>query len=806
MLDDVRFALRLMGRHKTFTVAVVMTLALGIGANTAIFSMVYGVLLRPLPYPTADRLMRVSEVHPGGTPVVRAPMLSNMTYYAWQESKTLEGLAAYRAQEFTVIRDGVPERVDGASASPSLFAMLGTQAQIGRVLHEEDAAKGAPCSVVLSTAAWRERFGSDPGAVGDAMTIDGSSCTIVGVMPPGFYFPDRGARFWTPHRIPRLGEDKDRPFGGFHAVGLVHPGVTAEQAAAEGTVAARSAGPRPMAADLILGKGGPVEVRVRPLVDEMTSRVRPALLVLFVSVAVVLLIACANVTNLLLSRGVARRRELAVRAAIGAAHGRLARQLMTEALVLSVAGGAIGIGLGWALTRAVPALAPPDFPRLADIQMDGAALWFGCAASLAAGLLAGTLPALRLARMSPLADLRNGAGASAGRPARRLGANLLIAEAALAVMLLVAAGLLGRSFLRLLEVDPGYEAAGVLMARIHLPQGQNDIEGKVAGAVLDRVRALPGVSSAGIGNMAPFAPMSAVIQVTLRGDSAEPLTARVRSYVVTTQYAETLSMRVREGRLFDERDLSAGIRPVIVNEAFVREHLDDGRPVTGRRFTNARWDALTVEIIGVVADVLKDGLDTAAQPEMYNLPKAPFGFPSFLNLVIRTTGDPLAIVPALRMAVRDAYPSAALDDVETLGGRVSASVSEPRFAMSVLTAFAIVALTLAAIGLYGVLSYQVSQRRREMGVRAALGASRTSIMRLVIGEGLAITVGGVVLGLLGAAWLSRLLQAMLFGITPHDAMTFGLAPIALLVVAVAATVIPARRAATTDPIEALRAE
>jgi putative ABC transport system permease protein len=805
MLDDVRFALRLMARHKTFTVAVLLTLALGIGANTAIFSMVYGVLLRPLPYPTAARLMRVSEVHPGGTAVVRAPMLSNLTYYAWQESKTLEGLAAYRAQEFTMIRDGDAERVEGASVSPSLFAMLGTHAQIGRALREEDAARGASCSVVLSHTEWSERFGSDAAGIGDAITIDGSSCTIVGVMPAGFYFPDRDARFWTPYRIPRPGEDRDRPFGGFHAVGLIHPGVTAEQAAAEGTVAARSAGPRPMAADLILGKGGPVEVRVRPLVDEMTGRVRPALLVLLVSVALVLLIACANVTNLLLSRGVARRRELAVRAAIGAAHGRLARQLMTEALVLSVAGGAIGIGLGWALTRAVPALAPPDFPRLADIQMDGAALWFGCAASLVAGLLAGMLPALRLARVSPLADLRSGAGASTGRHARRLGANLLIAEAALAVMLLVAAGLLGRSFVRLLAVDPGYQTAGVLMARVHLPAGQNDTEGKAARAVLDRVRALPGVTTAGIGNMAPFAPMSAVIQVTLRGDSAEPLTARVRSYVVTPQYAETLSMPVREGRLFDERDLSSGIRPVIVNEEFVHAHLNDGRPVTGRRFTNPHWD-FTVEIVGVVADVLKDGLDTAAQPEMYNLPKAPFGFPSFLNLVVRATGDPLAIVPAMRLAIRDAYPSAAVDDIETLRSRVSASVSEPRFAMAVLSAFATVAVALAAIGLYGVLSYQVSQRRREMGVRTALGASRTSIMRLVIGEGLAITIGGVVLGLLGAAWLSRLLQAMLFGITPHDALAFGVAPIALIVVAIVATLIPARRAATTDPIEALRAE
>jgi putative ABC transport system permease protein len=355
-------------------------------------------------------------------------------------------------------------------------------------------------------------------------------------------------------------------------------------------------------------------------------------------------------------------------------------------------------------------------------------------------------------------------------------------------------------------VDPGYDAAGVLLARIHLQPGQNDVDGRISQSILDRVRAVPGVGHAGIGNMAPFAPMSAVMMLMLRGESAESINARARSYVVTLEYLEALSLRLREGRVFEARDVAAGVRPVIINEEFARIHFNDGRPVLGRRFTSSLWGDATIEIVGVVADVLKDGLDTAPQPEIYNLPWGRFGFPSFLNLVVRVSGDPVAIVPALREAIREVQPSAALADVETLGNRMSASVSEPRFAMSVLIAFAIVALTLASIGLYGVLSYQVSQRRREMGVRAALGASRTSLMRLVIAEGLAITSGGIALGLLGAAWLSRLLQAMLFGITPHDATAFAIAPISLLLVAVAATLIPARRAAATDPIEALRAD
>jgi predicted permease len=539
----------------------------------------------------------------------------------------------------------------------------------------------------------------------------------------------------------------------------------------------------------------------------MSARVRPALLVLLASVVLVLLIACANVANLLLSRGVARRRELAVRVALGAGVGRLARQLLTEALVLSMIGGLLGVALGWLLTRAIPVLAPEDFPRLADIRMDRVALAFAAAATLVAGLIAGTLPAVRVGRSGLLTLLREGAGASASAQARRLGHGLLVAETAVAIVLLVAAGLLGRSFVRLLEVDPGYDPGNVLMARVYLRPAadRNDREERFAEALVERVRALPGVTAAGAANMAPFVSMSAVISLTLEGGSAEPITTRALSYVVTPGYGEALSLRLREGRLFEPGDLSAGIRPILINEEFARTHFRDGSPV-GRRFKTSFAPDVVVEIIGVVADVLKDGLDTAPRAEIYNLPRDVFGLPSGLNLAIRTVGDPLALVVPLRQAVSDLDPAAAVDEIETLGSRVSASVSQPRFAMAILLLFATVALVLAAVGLYGVLSYQVSQRRRELGVRAALGASRGSLVGLVMRQGVAVAGAGIVVGLVGAAWLAQLMQGLLFGVTPRDAVAFSLAPVTVLLVAVVATLVPARRAASADPIEVLRAE
>jgi len=807
-VDDFRHALRLMWRQKAFTAAALVTLALGIGANTAIFSMTYGVLLRPLPYSTADRLVRLSESHPGGTPIVRSPVLSNVTFHAWRRNpRTIDGLAGYTQGAMTLDdRDGA-SRIVTASVSPALFALLGVRPGRGRLLHEEDARPGAPRVVVLAAGFWQEHFGADETIVGRSLTIDAQPYTVVGVAPAGFYFPDRQVRLWTVLTIPDTAASQRAAI--FAALALLRPGVSAAQAAAEATAAARADTRRHPSFNLLFGAGGPPMVSARPLLEDVTSRVRPALTLLLVSVTLVLLIACANVANLLLSRGVARQREFAVRAAVGAARGRLVRQLLTESLVLAGTGGALGLALAWVLVRVLPSVLPEDFPRLADVRLDAPALVFAVAASATAGILAGMLPAVRLADLQLVPALREGSGASAGARTRRLGALLLVAEAAFAVMLLVAAALLGRSFVRLLAVDPGYDPHNVLMARVHLPPQPASAENReetFAAALVDRVRALPGVTAAGASNMAPFMSPSAVMSMTLAGDSIEPIAARAMANVITPGYANALSFDLRQGRLFDERDRSAAIRPILVNEEFARAYLSDGKPVVGRRFAASFTPDATVEIVGVVANVLKDGLDAAPQPEIYNLPRDRFGFPPSINLAIRAAGDPLTLIAPLREAVRAVDRGAALDEVEPLGTRISDSVREPRFAMAILVAFAAIATMLAAVGLYGVLSYQVWQRRRELGVRAALGASRPALLRLVLRQGLAVTAAGILLGLVGAAWAARSMQALLFGVEPHDALAFSVAPLVLLLVAAAAVLVPARRAASANPIEALKCE
>jgi putative ABC transport system permease protein len=807
LVQDIRHALRLMGRHPGFTAAALITLALGIGANTAIFSIVYGVLFRPLPYRDTDRLVRVWEEHAGARSVVRGTLLSNRTFHAWTDkATTVDAVAVFSRRDFTLTETGESTRVAGFAVTPVLFRLLGVPPAAGRLLDDSDAVPN-PTAVVLSHGFWHERFGGDPAIVGRTVMLDGRAMTIVGVADASFFFPDRNARLWVPRIVNRAPTDpQQQSIEVFDTIARLRPGVTREQAAAEATAAARNAGPRGMVADMIFGKGGPVEVKVDGLLDQMTARVRPALILLAVGVGFVMLIACANVANLLLSRGVARQRELAVRGAIGAGRRRLLAQLVTETMVLAAVGGALGIMLGWALTRAIPALAPANFPRLADIRMDASALTFAIAASLVAGLLSGLLPGFRASAGDFTNILR--AGISPGTRNRRLGASLLLVEAALCVLLLVSSGLLIRSFTRLSQVEPGYNPSNVLLARVYLSPGQRppDATSALIDRVLERVRAQAGVVAAGASNTAPFVPATAItgFMIPGTGPDGQPLVARAVSYVVTPGYAEALRLQLRNGRLFERGDQSAGATPMLVNDEFVRTYLSDGNPVIGRQFPSQ--NAPPREIVGVVGNVLKDGLDTSPQPEIYILSRDQSRFGAQFSLAIRTEGDPLRIAPTLRAAMKEIDPAGAVDDIAPLTARMSASMGQPRFAAAVLGAFALVALGLAATGLYGVLSYQVLQRRREMGVRAALGATRSNLVRLVIREGLLVTIAGLALGLGAAMLLTRLMSGLLFGVQPIDAPSFIGAPLVLLIVALIACLLPARRAARVDPAEALRAE
>lgn len=808
LAQDCRHALRLFSRNPGFFTVSGLTIALAIGGCTAVFSVVNGVLLRPLPYPDATEIVAVAEEHPGSTSTLSGLLMSNHTYHAWVPSaKTITAAAAYNQRRFTLSAAGIgeAERVAGVAVTPSLFRVLRTVPAAGRAFADGDAATGAAPVVMLAHDYWVNRLGADPALIGRTLMIDGTAREVVGIAPEGFAFPAT-ASVYIPYVI-------DPPTANgiaiFAAIARMAPGITPAQVHAEATAVARSV-TRPMVADVVFGKGGPVEVRVERLADRVTKTVRPALMVLTAGIALVLLIACANVTNMLLSRGVGRAREMALRAALGAGRRRLLQQLLVESLLLSSVGGAAGVLLGAFLTRAVPMLAPASFPRLSSIELDGRVLVVSVVLSMLAGTLSGLLPAWRGSRsaLAPAlrdSDARTATGSSRARPV------LLAAEAALAVVLLVVSGLLGRSFTKLLDVDTGYNAANVLTATL-VPVGKVETSrlSAVVNGVLERLNAMPGVEAAGAGNMAPFGGSTAIAGFTLPGATAPDGTAvqaRALSHTVSPGYAEALGMRLVEGRFPVASDTTAPSRALFVNQAFVQTYFNDGRPVVGRRYTGLLGDDKTpFEVIGVVANVLPAALDGRPEPAIYVTQGAEFDF-GRASLVVRTSGDPVALGPALRAAVREIEPSAAaLDTIATLSSQVSAAVAQPRFAASVLGAFAALALVLAATGLYGVLSYNVSTRRREIGVRAALGASRWDLVRLVLGQGLGVTTAGLAVGVVAAAMLTRLMENQLFGITALDPVSFTLAPAVLFAVAALACVLPARRAASVDPGEALRAE
>jgi predicted permease len=809
LLQDLRHALRLMVRAPGFTVAALVTLALAIGVNTAVFSVVYGVLLRPLPYHDPDHIVMLSEEHPGGHAIIRDPRLSNLTFEAWRQSaRTIEGMSAYSTQTFTIVRGNDTERVDGGSLSPAASATLGVTPAKGRFFRPEEAIDGNNDVVFLSDRFWRTKFAGDANVVGRTLQINGRTHEIIGVAPSWFYFPDRDALLWTPYVMPSTTDGSMRIVPAF---ARLTPGTTAEQAAAEGTAAARTV-KRPMAAELLFGKGGPVEVRANTLAADVTRRVRPALLVLMVAVGLVLLVACANVTNLLLARGTARARELAVRAALGAGAGRLARQMLTESAAIALLGGAIGLFMAWALTKAVPAWAPEGFPRLDDVRLDARVLGFALLLSLLAGTLAGLLPALRASRGELSPRLRSGDSRSTGT-GERVRSLLLAAEAALSVVLLIGAALLVRSFVTLANIDPGYDSRNVLTARIYVNGAASAPErrAQLIESLMGRLRATPAVVAAGAGNMAPLGESSFVSGFSFGTNAAgQKVVARALQYVVTAGYAEALRLRIKEGRAITVADESSPVEAMLVNEAFARAYITDGRPVVGRQFKGLLAKGnLTTEIVGVVGDVLKDGLDTKPQPEIYlalNKVEQEHAITREINLVIRTSGDPNAFASNLRLMVRDLEPTAALGRVGTLASQVADSVSEPRFSTAVLGAFALLALGIAVTGLYGVLSYNVTQRRKEIGIRAALGATRSDLIALVVRQGLAVTLVGLVVGLIVAALAARRLQPLLFGIAPLDLLSFVTMPLILLIVASLACVIPARRAAATDPARTLRTE
>ena len=813
-MQDLRQALSSFRHNPTFTAAAVLTLALAIGATTAVYSLVYGILLRPLPFVEPQRLVRLWEEHPGGNTLAGNRWLSHRTYHSWIDSPTtLTSIGGYiNLRGIIRIGDkGVALR--GAALTPSLVGMIGAAPQLGRWFSENEALPSAARVVVLSHRVWQERFGGRADVIGTVIRIDDQPCTVIGVASPSLRFPDEQAQFWQPYAVPTIAAEPRRTLG-FNAIARLLPGATPAQVEVEGTSAARAL-ERPPSSELVFGKGGPVVVHARALAEDVAAAVRPAVLALAMAAALVLLVACANVANLHLSRGVARQREFAIRMALGAGRGRLIRQLLIESSMPAIAGGVLGIWLAWALVKALPAIAPERFPRLNDVTLDLHVLAVSGFVTVAAALMSGLMPALRGAGAAAATSVRGGGDGSTTdgfrtRAAGRIRDGLLALEAAFAVVLLVGALLLGHSLARLMAVDAGYTADDVVSATMRMPPGAKpERTAAFLDALADRLANRPDVAAFGAATTMPMVGLAAVTSFPIAPSRQSDTTVMTRSitYVATPGYAEAVGLRLREGRFFTKDDQRPGVRPLIVNDEFVRRYLRG--PAIGRRFEGlySGEENVPTEIVGVVGNVLKDGNDVAPEPEIYFVHGGPTRtLGTFFSLAIRTTGQPSALTTSLREMAATIDPGAVVERVDHLADRVSASMAQPRFATTVVAAFAGLGVTLAGVGLFAMLSYGVSQRRRELSVRAALGASRGRLLRLVIGHGLLVTCVGAVVGLAGSAALARLLKALLFQVQPLDALSFIGAPLVLLPLAALASLLPAMRGSSVDPAAVLRGE
>ncbi|HJQ31844.1 MAG TPA: ABC transporter permease [Pyrinomonadaceae bacterium] len=806
-LRDVRYAFRLLGRRPGFTAAAVLTLALGIGANTAIFSVINAVLLRPLPYAEPERLAMLwtddprHGLHEEGT--------SYPNFEDWKsQSRAFDGMAACADYTVSLTGAGEPERIEAVAATADLFTLLGRHPALGRDFSQEDIERRERV-VVLSHGLWQRRFGASPDAVGKTVEIDGKPSRIVGVMPRDFFFPTKDVQLWEPvtsfSRWDRVRANRFNDW--WLVVGRLNAGASFEQAQAEMNAVGRRLGQAyTVAADSDFAGFG---VNVVPLERQLlSSGLRRTLWSLLGAVVFVLLIACANLANLMLARGAGRGREFAIRAALGASRRRLVLQLLTENMVLATAAGLVGLALAAFGIRALVALAPRDVPRLEDVGIDFRVLSFTFGLSVLASLLFGLLPAWKVARTDPNAALKAGGRVSADRAGSRTRSLLVAAEVAMAAVLLSGAGLLLRSFARVQAVDPGFDAAHVLTLKVNPPAGVPEARAlQFYGRVFERVAALPGVEAAGAARQVflekhPDVP----VYVEGRGPAApgegqEELT----SDEVSAGYFSAMKIPLVKGRFFTDADGRDSARVAVVNETFARR-LFPGEDPLGKRFKYGGMNsgAPFMTVVGVVGDVRLRGLDR--QPlAQYFVPVAQEPPPD-MTLVVRTSADPLSLAAAVRREVHAVEPDAAVSAISTAERRLEEMNSQRSFQTWLLGLFSAVALALAAVGVYGVISYAVTQRTHEIGVRLALGAQRRDILRLVLGQGMAFVLAGLAAGALLALWLTPVLSGLLYGVGVGDPVTFGGVALLLTCAALLACYLPARRATKVDPLIALRYE
>jgi putative ABC transport system permease protein len=800
---DARYGARVLARSPAFTAVAVLTLALGIGANTAIFSVINAVLLRSLPYEEADRLVFLTE----WSEQVPEMSFSIANFKDVRDQNgVFESVAAYNGQDFILSGEGSEaERVNGRQVTSGVFATLRKQPILGRAFTADEDKPGAERVALLGEGFWDRRFGRDPGVIGKPLVLSGDAFTVIGVMPGSLHGSWKTVDVFTPllRLEDRLGGENNRGnHPGIYVTARLKPGVSEEQARTEvRAIAARLAEQHPKT-------NARQSMTVESLHEAFVGDLRPALMLLVGAVGFVLLIACANVANLLLARAASREKEIAVRGAMGAQRGRLLRQLLTESLLLSLLGGVLGVVLAFWGVRGLVASLPANVPRADEIRVDAVVLAFSAALALATGLVFGIAPAWKVSRRDVQDVLRESGRGTPGPAHHRIRNTLVVGQISLALVLLVGAGLLLRSFARVIAADAGFRADGVLTAIVPLPRTRFPEEAQRAAIVrrlVEAARALPGAQAA-----SATLPLLGGWQSSFRLEGRpEPLPGQLPSADIARvmpDYFRAMGVRVREGRVFTERD-TADLTPVaIVDETFVRSHYP-GESALGKRLrfgalddAKARW----IEIVGVVAHVKNYGVDEDSRVEVY-LPyeQSPV---SGVTLVVRSEGDPAAMAAPLRAAVRAVDPELPLYAVRTLPELVSDRTAQRRLAVMLISVFATVALLLAAVGIYGVMSYAVAQRTQEIGIRMALGAEREEILRMVLRHGTLMAVSGVALGLLASFVLARLITSLLFQTSAADPPTFSVVPLVLIAVAVLACYVPARRATRVDPLVALRSQ
>src|SRR3989440_908552 len=809
LIQDLRYGIRMLVKSPAVTAVAVIALTLGIGANTAIFSVVHAVLLRSLPYAEGDRLAIVWENRKSGKGNPQN-VINLGNFFDWKEQNSVfSDMAAFFDLNANLTGDGEPEEVPGQIATTNLFSLLGVNPIKGRTFAPDDGKPGQARVVVISYDLWQRRLGGDPNIIGRKLTLNNQPNEIIGVLPPdvGWYVQkgsmlSRAPQIWAPWQI---SNDLRQRHGRFaRAVARLKPGVTLEQAQNEmNVIGARLEQQYPE----FNAKWG---VTVVPLRTQFTGEVRKPLLILLGAVGFVLLIACANVANLLLARAASRKREIALRAGLGASRWRIARQLLTESVLLSVFGGGLGLLLAWWGTRALLALSPPELMDLRTTAVNVPVLAFTVGLTFLTGIAFGLIPAFEASRFDLNEPLKEGSqNVVGGTRARRVRNTFVVAQVALALVLLVGAGLLMKSLSRLESVEPGFDANNLLTLRVNLPQRKYDSEPKVINffkQVVEQMRAIPGVESVGAINTLPFDGPHSGTNLDIEGQPKRPPGQALRTGVCVTDanYFQTMRIPLKRGRLYTEQEALEMRHVVVVNEAFARENFP-GQNALGQRVTiNMKDDNQPSEIIGIVGDNKHKGLDSEVEPMAF-WPHAELVYPS-MAIAIRTRGENPGLAAAARDVIHQIDPDQPIGQVITMNGLLAKSVARARFNSMLLAIFSVVALVMAAVGIYGVMSYSVLQRTHEIGVRMALGAQRSDVLKLILKQGVVLAITGVGVGLVGSFGLMRVISTLLFNVAATDKMTFAAVSLGLFAITFVASYIPAWRATRVDPLIALRYE